>query len=635
MEIDLKPQLSEPFPNIQRFWTCPKTGLIVPKLEEENIEWRATLLTKAENDPILQRDLLSACKESLIFFANTFVWTFHQFDINTKTGERIEARRSHNPFISWELQDQLFELLELYLTKGLDVLLDKARDMGASWCCVIFLHWLWLFRPNSQLLEMSRTQDYVDQTGNMKALFQKHDYINGWLPEWMLPPNVLFGQKYRTKMHMLNVLNNSCIDGESTTEHAGSGDRRLVCLLDEFAKVEHGKLMRSATRDVALMRIVNSTVGDGPGTEYSGWKNSGQIKVFVMPFYEHPEKGKGRYIAKKEDGGYEIRSPWLDAEEKVRSPQEMAREILRQDVEAGALFFTISNVEKHIRLFAREPRLRYHVHFKPDTSNDRVKELIRGRMINSITIERGVKGPLRVWTSLIMDRPDQSMSYVFGVDLGKGQGASESVVSIKCKETGEKIAEWRDANTPPYDTARIVASLAIWCGGRKPRGLPFLKWEMNGPGWDFGKIIVKEFKYPYYYRRIKVGNIVDKKTQSYGWHSSPQAKFELLSLYDRILAHGGYINHSEYGLEQMRLYIHYSGSGIGPACLVEVDDSTRKTHGDVVIADALTLDDSEIPKTIHDQPQAPANSCGYRREQVMKKKEKTKGWRKTFDFSRK
>jgi len=337
--IDLKPKLSEPFPNIQRYWTCSKTGLKVPKFEQENIEWRTKLLNQAENDAILQRDLLSASAQSLLFFANTFVWTYHQFDVNPATGERIEARRPHCPFISWEIQDELFNLLELYLTKGLDVLLDKCRDMGASWCCIIFLHWLWLFRPDSQLLEMSRVQEYVDQTGNMKALFQKHDYINGWLPKWMLPPDCLVGQKYRTKMHMKNILNDSCIDGESTTEHAASGDRRLVVLLDEFAKVEHGKLMRSATRDAALMRIVNSTPA-GPGTEYSRWKNSGQIKVFILPFWEHPQKGKGRYTAKKEDGSYEIRSPWFDVEETIRSPQELAREVLRQDVESGAIFFT-------------------------------------------------------------------------------------------------------------------------------------------------------------------------------------------------------------------------------------------------------------------------------------------------------
>ncbi|GAG11508.1 unnamed protein product, partial [marine sediment metagenome] len=264
---------------------------------------------------------------------------------------------------------------------------------------------------------------------------------------------------------------------------------------------------------------------------------------FILPFWEHPEKGKGRYIHQKEDGGYKIRSPWYDIEDTVRSPQEMAREIDREDVKSGDIFFTIANIDKHIALFAREPKYRFHVHFKPNTPNDAINKIFRRKDLSRISIKRGKKGPLRVWCELMMDRPDQSKTYIFGVDISKGQGASNSVISIKCKETGEKIAEWCDANTPPYEMARIAIALAIWCGGRPPRRLPFLKWENNGPGWDFGKIVVRDFNYPYYHTKVKPGMIIDKKAKNYGFQTNPQSKYELLALYDRILAHGGYINH--------------------------------------------------------------------------------------------
>ena len=258
----IKPKLKEPFPNMPRYWECPKTGLLVPKREQENIEWREKLLREAENDTILQADLLAACKESLLYWINAFGWTYHQFDVDSVTGQRIESVSPHVPMITWERQDELFNKFEEHLKLGKDILIDKCRDMGASWCAVFFMHWLWLFHPKGpQLLELSRTEPYVDETGNMKALFQKHDKINEWLPEWMRPPDCLPGGKYRTKMHMLNILTGACIDGEATTEHAASGDRRLVALLDEFAKVKPGigAKMRSATRDVAYMRIVNST----------------------------------------------------------------------------------------------------------------------------------------------------------------------------------------------------------------------------------------------------------------------------------------------------------------------------------------------------------------------------------------
>lgn len=632
IEEQIRPKLREPFPDVPEIWTCPKIGLKIPKDPVKNIIYRQRLLEVAENDIIFQNDLMAACAKSFLFWINTFVWTYHQFDVDSETGKRIEAINAHVPFITWEVQDDACGQLELHLKIGKDILFNKTRDMGASWLCLAFIHWLWLFRPDSQMLEMSRTEDYVDKAGNMKALFQRHDYINNWLPEWMLPLQCHYGEKNRTKMHLLNADNGSCIDGESTTEHAASGDRRLIGLLDEFAKVENGKLMRSATRDACYMRIVNSTVA-GPGTEYSMWKNSGMIKVFPLMFWDHPDKGRGRYTRRHPITGiWEIRSPWFDEEEKVRSPQEIAREILAQDVESGSQFFTSGNADRHIALFACEPKTRWNVDFKKGVANDEIPRIIRSRILSKVKFNRDKNGPLRVWINLLMGRPDQSKNYIFGIDLSKGMGASNSVVSIKCKETGEKIAEWRDANTPPYEMARIVVALALWCGGRGDKKFPFLKWEMNGPGWDFGRLIVKEFHYPYYYRDHQPGQIRDKKLKKYGWHANPSSKKELLQLYDRFLAHGGYINHSKWGLEEVKIYVWYDDGGIGPAYLVKESQAAKKTHGDVVIADALTLEDKEIPKMRFKGPNAPEGSFADRRKKVLEKKKQQRGWKRPFDF---
>jgi hypothetical protein len=629
----LKPQLSTPFPNIPEQWECSKTGLLVPKHEIPNIEYRERVLLDAEDDEGLQEDLMAACSESLLYWVNTFVWTYHQFDVEGDTGQRHEAREAHNPFISWEIQDSLFEQLIRHLKMGKDILINKSRDMGASWICTIFLHWLWLFRPQSQLLELSRTESYVDQAGNMKALFQKHDYINRWLPEWMVPPLCMPNQKFRTKMHMMNELNGSCIDGESTTEHAASGDRRLVALLDEFSKVKNGKLMRSATRDAALMRIINSTVA-GPGTEYSKWKNDGTIVVVPLMWWDHPDKGKNRYIKQDEvTQGWKIRSPWYDSEEKERSPNEMAREIDADDLEAGSTFFTISNIDKHIVLFGRNPLSQWDIDFKRGVANDHIKTIIKRRQLEKVAVKRVCKGKLKVWVHLIKGRLDQHYDYIVGIDISKGQGASNTVFSIKNRQTGEKVAEWADANTVPYEAARIGAALCIWIGGRKK--LPFQKWEMNGPGWDYGKQMVKTFHYPYYYRNIKEGTTSNKRTKKYGWHNNSTANELLLRNYDRALAHGGYINHSIPALQEAKMYVYYENGGIGPACLVEESSAAKKTHGDRPRADALTVEDkthknksSNIEKAKKDMRTA----AGRRQALKDKRIKKSKNWQKPFDF---
>lgn len=637
----LRPDLSTPFPNESGIWTCPVTGLKVPKDPMANLQYREKIIRKAANDKKMQDELMKACSLSLPYWMNTFVWTYHQFEVHD--GMRTLSEFPHTPFIVWECQehilDEFIKALGVVrdakktgktLTEAIDVLINKSRDMGASWLCICFIHWLWLFWPEAQLLELSRTEDYVDKAGNMKTLFQKHDYINKWLPEWMLPPDCLYGQKNRTRMHMKNILNGSCIDGEATTEHAASGDRRIVILLDEFAKVRNGALMRSATRDAGLIRIINSTTM--AGTEYAKWKNSEQIKVIPLMWWDHPQKGEGRYTVQDPiTGSWKIRSPWYDAECKVRSPQEVARELDAEDVESGSQFFTIENINKHIAQYACEPIAEWDVRFKRDIAEDHIKGIIRSRDLKKIDAKRVRKGSLRVWTELIKGRPDQTMDYVFGIDISKGQGASNSVVSILCKQTKEKIAEWRNANVPPYEMAPIVMALAIWCGGR--RKLPFLKWEMNGPGWDFGRKAVKDYHYPFYYRNVKAGSVRDKKTKSYGWHNSRGNKLELLTNYDRALAHGAIINHSIFGLNEAKRYIHYDSGGIGPVDLMEESASAKQTHGDIVIADALTIDDS-IAYVKYDDPDIPkTNRCAaYRRKIALKKKRQKVGFGSSFDF---
>lgn len=595
------------------------------------MQWRRDLLKDADNDPALQHDLQVACSKSKLFWINAFCWTFHQWDVDPDTGKRKPAKNQHVPFITWEVQDRCIDTFDWCLENGEDILVNKSRDMGASWCCTAYIHWHWLYTPDAQMLEMSRTKEYVDKTGNMKALFQKHDYINRWLPWWMRPPECLPEQKNRSNMHMLNTLNGACVDGESTTEHAASGDRRLIILLDEFAKVKHGKAMRSATRDAGILRIVNSTVA-GPGTEYSVWKNSGQIKVFPLMWWDHPEKGKGRYVEQEDTTKkWKIRSPWYNAEEKVRRPDERAREIDADDIGSGNVFFTQSGIDTHEALFAVNPKLVVDVSFRKGIADDAVYSLLRSRSLDCLQVRRGRNRKLKLWCRLINGRPNQNLSYIFGIDVSKGQGASNSVISIRCVETGEKVGEWTCAQTPPWDMARVVMPIAIWFGGRGRCNLPFLIWEKNGPGLDFGKRVVKMFRYPRYYKTVPVGKVFDKNTDKYGWQSTTESKEELLTEYDHALMYGDIINHSKPALDEARQYIRFGEGRIGPACLMEEDKSARKTHGDRVIADALTLLRNKKPRN-KIQLEMPQGSHGYRREMRKKPKHnKHKSWRHDYD----
>ena len=594
MSFSVKPTFEYPLEYPERLKDA-KTGIWIPKRIGPNKEWREKLLRQAENDAGLQKDLLAACKESYLFWFNAFVWTYHQFEIvNYK---RIPADIADWPMVTWPVQDGALDFIHNCFINGEDGLVHKSRAMGASWICLGYLHWLWLFRSiQTEIREMSRQEGLVD--GNADSLFWKHDYLNKWLPNWMCPPGVLtIGRDNRTKLRIYNEFNGNTIGGEATTSVSLSGGRAAILFLDEFAKVANGDKIRSSTRPVAACRIINST-SFGAGTEYARWRKSGQIKTFALMFWNHPEMGRDRCIVQDDLGNYKIRSPWWYEEEKHCTPQEMAQEIDAEDIESGETVFNISNIEKHAALYVRVPKLQMNIILKEKIPENEIKNYIRKKATDVYDCRTVKEGKLLVWTPLILGRPDQSKHYIFGIDTSKGQGASESVISIKCKETGEKIARWSDANTPPHEFSKIAIALALWCGGALPYGLPFLKWEENGPGWDLGRLLVKVYCYPYYYINEKpgvIGSGLPNTKLKYGWHASEQAKTELLALYDRVLNSGSYINHDAKALEQMKMFIHYPGGGCGPAQLQYESRTARKLHGDIVIADALTLEDERIP----------------------------------------
>lgn len=632
--FSVAPTLDQDFPKTPRLWRDPMTGLIVPKDPDKNLAWRADLLAMAENDQDLQVDLYTACSQSVLFFANAFAFTLRVFE--TKAGTTGQAQNKHLPYVTWEIQDQHILRIEHAIDGGESLLTDKSRDMGATWNhMLVFVHHF-LFRDDESLLMISRKEDALDGLAGLPknypfgvladpgTLFGKIDYLLSRLPEWMLP------RTNRKALHLVNNDTRTRIDGESSNATAGSSDRRTAIFLDEMAKMKEAESIKRSTRDVTACRLPCSTP-DGAGTAFSKWRMSGQIPVFVLPWWEHPEKGAGRYAKADELNRFRIRSPWYDAECEARSPKEIAIELDMDHIGSGDTFFEANVIAQHTKLYARKPRRRVSINFKKQVADAGVAEVVRARNLEKIHYTQN--GPWQIWCELIKGRPDQAKSYVVSCDIGKGQGASNSTVSIMCNETREKIAEFADANTPTHEFARIAVASCIWAGGRGK--LPLLIWENNGdPGFDFGNMVVRTLSYPKVYFDRAAGTVGQKQGKRYGWRSSPEKKAAALGLLRRAYAHSKFINHSEAALNECLTYIHYEGGGIGPAELVHESDSTRKAHGDRVIADMLCLVGAgDMPKFRDEEHASPHNSIGARFKAWKKAKDDSKRSDR-FDFSR-
>ena len=271
--------------------------------------------------------------------------------------------------------------LEQAIDIGQSLLTDKSRDMGATWDHIVLYVHRFIFRPDESHLLISRKQDAVDILDGLPknypfgpladpgTLFGKIDYAINRLPTWMLP------KMSRKKMHLVNHDNKSRLDGESANATAGSSDRRTSILLDEMAKMDEGESIKRSTRAVTATRFPCSTP-NGAGTAYSEWRQSGQIPVFIMPWWEHPEKGKDRYIAEDELNRFKIRSPWYDRECEECTPKEVAIEIDMDHVGSGNTVFDGTTLAQHKQVFATPRRHMRFINFKKGVPDSDISTIV-------------------------------------------------------------------------------------------------------------------------------------------------------------------------------------------------------------------------------------------------------------------
>ena len=489
------------------------------------------------------------------------------------------------------------------IADGEDLVIKKSRDMGASWIDLTDIEWRWMFKDLQSFLLGSRKEEFVDKRGDHKSLFAKLDFIHERLPKWLMPNHE------RRSMHLKNLDNGSTIDGESTNSDFARGDRRTAILLDEFASVENGPEILTATADATNCRLFNSTPkGANAFYDLAMDRNKRQLR---MHWSQHPVKAKGLYS----DADGKPRSPWYDAECLRRShPMEIAQELDIDFLAADYVFFDASDLDRIQKENVRSPYVVGELDYDPLSAKPLgFLEQPGGRF--KLWIHPDAAGQLPT------DR-----NYVMGVDIAMGTGgdsASNSVISVADAKTSEKVLEFASNNTKPHELAYIAVAVARWFKGQDGCGA-YMAWEDNGPGQIFNPVVI-ELGYRNFYYRTNEKSIRKKKTTVPGWWSSPATKLSLLGEYRRALANGPFINRCREAINECREYIFHSNNTVSHSRSVRSADpsNTGENHGDRVIADALVWKMlKEGPQKR--QPEEPKrnNNCFAARRDMRQEQEK-------------
>lgn len=206
----------------------------IAQVQQNNKEKRLEILkyTSAEGWVTIIRK----CKEDPIFFFNMFLWTYNP---------RLD--KPHVPFITYPYQDDFIKQIVDAIETGIDVWIEKSRDMWLSWTMLWIFLWGFLFKEWSILL-WSYKEDYVDAQGNMDSAFERLRYMIKRLPKQLKPKDML--SKY------MNISAPWCweISGDVWVNF-WTWWRRKVVFMDEFALRPRDETALQKTKDVTECRI--------------------------------------------------------------------------------------------------------------------------------------------------------------------------------------------------------------------------------------------------------------------------------------------------------------------------------------------------------------------------------------------
>lgn len=559
----------------------------VPKTLHENLKFRRYMIAQGKSSKTKAKAIWHACKDDILFWCNAFVWTFDP----RKPEVAI-------PFITYPFQDEGILSIQEHIHTGKQLVMQKVRDMGASWMSVLTMDHEATFEKARRFVMMSYTADLVDKKGNPKSLFWKLDFIHKWMPKFLEPPieTRILGREY--------LQSGSTLDGCTTTERSSVGDRATAIFIDEFSRFDanDARMVKSGLADVSPCRIWNFTPNPDMGRSHPSYElvdqvKKGHIDGLTMHWRQHPDKVKGLYrvdpktyaveIIDKEypfppdykwqrDGKFEYHSIWFDAERLSRgNDQEVAQNMEIDWDQSSHTVFDPVMIRDYIFNYCKPPLL------EGDLSYDE-----EGKPIE-FTAFRG--GPIKLWGTLDAHGRMAKVPHVAGVDVSFGRGSTNSVITAGRKDTGETVLEYATAFMEPIAFALKCIAICRWLGssGNETK----LCWERQGPGDQFGTEIVR-LGYTCIYYNVNDTPVGGRISKTPGWvpKSGPNnSKAKLLGQYRSSLSKGQFINRSKMSMEET---LEWNNTPDGPK---HREHGNRKNdpsgaeinHGDRVISAAL------------------------------------------------
>lgn len=197
---------------------------------------------------------------------------------------RLETR--YMSFVPFPRQVELLDWLSVRLSTSTPGVIEKSKDVGATFVCSYFMLHQWLWSEGFAGGIGSRDLETVDRLGDPASIFEKFRMTLKRLPAWMMPKGFDW-RKHSLEGRLINPKMGSTLMGDGG-RNIGRGGRSTMYLLDEYNFLDHPEQADAALRDNSNVIIYLGTPNGLVGT----YQKREFLPTFTFHWSEDPRKNR-------------------------------------------------------------------------------------------------------------------------------------------------------------------------------------------------------------------------------------------------------------------------------------------------------------------------------------------------------
>lgn len=245
---------------------------------------RLAALKWLRENPEAVPDLKGYYKENLAAFISDWGVTFDPRNADIGLPSLI-------PLVLFPKQIEFIEYIVACWKARIPGLIEKSRDVGATWCAAELGVGICLFYPGAVIGFGSKEKELVDNVGTMKPILPKCRMFIEHLPEEFRGGVVLWRDAPQFRINFPET--GSIITGQ-VGDNIGRGDRTSIFFVDEAAHLERPLLVDAALSQTTNCRVEMSSV-NGMQNPFARRRWEGKIEPFIFDWRDDPRKDDAWY----------------------------------------------------------------------------------------------------------------------------------------------------------------------------------------------------------------------------------------------------------------------------------------------------------------------------------------------------